>query len=165
MEHALARPFRTASGQLNRRFAAGPFRVMLQKERRRLASFAVTGNVSGVCLPAPASDPLHCTTTPPSERSMLESRHTCMTRFRQLALLVYPRWPSRPPIARFPLSFQWSSPRTSLLNERTISDLDDSCKTATRRCLHLPCSLSKTRVRRKLTRSPPFHPLQVERVE
>ena len=90
MEHALARPFRTASGQLNRRFAAGPFRVMLQKERRRLASFAVTGNVSGVCLRAPASDPLHCTTTPPSERSMLESRHTCMTRFRQLALLVYP---------------------------------------------------------------------------
>jgi hypothetical protein len=63
MEHALARPFRTAPGQFRRSFSLQARFVSCFIERRRLASFAVTGNVSGVCLPASASDPLHCTTS------------------------------------------------------------------------------------------------------
>jgi hypothetical protein len=87
-------------------------------ERRRLASFAVTGNVSGVCLPASASDPLHCTT--PSQAFDARGRQAYMHDTIQTALpsLSIPRWPSRPPIARFPLSFHWSSPRTVLAQRK-----------------------------------------------
>jgi hypothetical protein len=102
------------------------------------------------------STPLHYSL--PSVRC---SRHTCMTRFRQLCppCLSHAGRVGR----RLPGSLSHSTgvrPEPSLLNERTISDLDDSAKIiATRSWLsYLPCSLSRARVRASANKITAFSP-------
>jgi hypothetical protein len=75
--------------------------------------------------------------------------------------LSIPRWPSRPPIARFHVSFEWSSPRNALAQRkkryRTLTILQNNGNT--KACLsYLACSLSRARVRARANKITAFSP-------